>query len=296
MRFFCLFLGCFLFGYSVAPYGCVLVDGYQGVVPNQFLEIVKMNKFRNDVKNAFAENKDFHITCDENNLLESDQNFLLPYKGVRITIHLPNLEEDKVYCLWCPNIGAPSNPERILGMLREGNDIILINIGENINPDFLMHSSDRITLDHPMSFVVYANPGFCSDWYLISNQAILHTVFIYKPITTSLTTGETVQFDKKECGGNFVEIFLKNFPKNTDVVMESSFGRDQVFTTDEQGRGYMTCANFPFLQPDKTKGVGQIKLLWDGHCLETSVEWDKSTLDIKRVQPQGPLMTENWTK
>ncbi len=277
--FLCLFLTC-SHGYSEEPNEDI--DSFRNSFPHQYIETAKMIRFREDAKIVFVQDKDFFISCDEGKSIESSQNSCIPYKSIRIAIHLPKLEDKKTYILYCPNVGSPSHPELYLEVIKDGNDIFYFNA------DCI---ADTVSLNKAKLLTIDVNPGFCSDWYLISSEPdnIVHTSFAYKPIIVSLATGETVQIHKKEPGGNMAEIFLTNFPKNTKVSIESTSSPKHIFETDDQG--YSVGIHLPSQHQDKTKGVDLIKILWDDRCLETSVDWDKSTLDVERVQPVSRLWT-----
>jgi hypothetical protein len=281
--FLCFLLALFSLGCSETPFEALNRDP-------PLLRALKINTElfltrKNCEVRHLPDNKDFYIRCNENCLLDPVENYSLPYKCVEIEIHLPKLHENKPYLLLCGNTGDPSFPV-ITVILKNNGRYIEVKRPTGYpktmpQPNIL----DKIPLGEPFRCAVFANPGYCSDWFLgcPKTNEEMHTSFTYKPHTVSLSSGETLTVSKKEPGGNILEISMEHFPPNKELVLRSLSEGEQVETMlVTEYDGSCCIPNFTPGVIGKTKGTDQLTLLWDDKTLETSVDWDASTLDMKR--------------
>lgn len=240
--------------------------------------------YRNLTQKSFPSDDRFYLSYEETDLFPLKKK-PLPYQGVEATIHFPPLQPNSQYVLYCPFTGCPEAPELQVEIKtdEEGN-IIPAEMFDELKKYNIKTNPVHIVL-------LYANPGYCSDWYLMKTSPFssLHTTFTYKPIMTSGNDGRTLILNKKEPGGNILELLLKNFPPNKKVtIISTSAGSacTDIVTVKEDG-SYDLAISAPV--PGFTKGIYRITVLSDNGPLEISCEWDSSTLDIKRLIPPSDL-------
>lgn len=279
--FFPLFLMFFSFGCSGGRLQPSSGPSSQNSATKTFREVYCALVFRQFMQQSSLSDKEFYISCDENDLYPLSPSHPLPYPSITATIHLPQLKENCKYVLYCPFTGCPQSPEVFLEWQTddEGNPIPV-----EIFKAFQEH---HVRLLIPCWTVsLYANPGYCSDWYLFSIApfSVLHTSFTYKPITASLPDGKRLTISKKEPGGNLLEVSLRNFSPSKRLLLTScSAGEELTKVIDTKEDGTYDFIWAPQVLGYK-KGVDHIAVSCDDELLEASVEWDMSTMDIKRVQ------------
>ena len=265
--------------------------------PNYQFSPVKIEKFTavycamafREAHRYFYPTEDrFYITYDEKLVLPLSETHALPYPGVNVEVHFPPLRPNTTYCLYCPLTGCPKQPE-LLQEFRTDEE------GHLFPPSFFEKLKENNIHCNSMPFFIllYANPGYCSDWYLITCTdpgSVVQTTFTYKPITVTGTDGRTLTLCKKEPGGNIIEILLTNFPPKKELLMTSvSAGEKLTRVINTKDDGSYVSKMAPQVI-GCTKGVDHITISCDGESLEASCPWDMSTLDIKRVQPP----TDMW--
>jgi hypothetical protein len=276
--FFGLFLALFSFGCSALILTDTQVSLQKAVRQNTFLLAARIEFYKRNASNE----KNFYISYNKDSLVDHSDLSSMPYKCLKLDIRLPELQENKEYCVYCPNTGDPAFPEYVAGVKRTNKKI------ETIFPS---HYPTTLSSHDPY---VFANPGYCSDWFIFSVETgeRFYSSFIYEPIIASLPTGETLLVSKKEPGGNILEISLNNFPPNKKVTLKScsegELFEDQFETSKE---GSFCLPNFIPGVNGVTKGTDHISVLWDDHVLSVSVDWDTSTLSIKKMQPDSGVFT-----
>lgn len=254
----------------------------------KFRDVYCALAYRQSIQQSFASDCRFYLRCDESTAMQSSAQHPLPYPHINAEVHFPPLRANCEYLLYCPLTGCPQNPEILLEMKTdsEGHPLPLGIVDECKEHNIRCLPSWIVTL--------YANPGYCSDWYLISSSpfSVLHTSFTYKPITTSLTDGRTLTVDKKEPGGNLLEICLTNFPPKERLRLISCSAGEEIIKEIETGKDG---SYFLIMAPQvigKRKAVDHITISWKDGSIDASCEWDMSTMDIKRVQAPSEL----WLK
>jgi hypothetical protein len=250
-----------------------------------FRNVYCASNFRTMVDAMCPQVDRFSLSYEERSVSHDSSPNCLPYPFLRADVHFPPLDPNSTYILYCPHTGCPLQPEfyQELRTDEEGN-LLLAQVFEEFQ-------KNNIRCNMPISVVLYANPGYCSDWYLITPKpfSALHTTFTYKPIMVSDAEGRTMTLSKKEPGGNLIEISLAGFPPKKRLLLTSvSAGERIARVIDTDKDGLYTTMMAPQVI-GAAKGVDHITISADGICLESSCEWDISTMDIARRQPHSPM-------
>jgi hypothetical protein len=208
-------------------------------------------------------------------------------KKISCQLQASGLTPNTNYMLFCPNTGDPYRPESELIFRTDENGFMcLLDQGEMSSIPFGL-----------LYLELAAMPGFASDWFLISleTKKALQFTFIYQPIQAKTSEGQELMLCKKDCGGNFIEIYLKGFTPH-EKIHWSGKSEDQVISDalimDETGSG-MFLYN-PKI-PKSKKGTATISVLQLKETLKVSCDWDYSTLSIKRISPPS-LFRQNCKK
>lgn len=243
------------------------------------------NNFRTMVEAMCPQDDRFSLSYEERNVSQPSSSHCLPYPFLDANVHFPPLAPKATYILYCPHTGCPLQPEfyQELRTDEEGNPLLALMFEE------FQKCGNLGSI--PLMIMLYANPGYCSDWYLITPKpfSALHTTFTYKPITVSDAEGRTMTLSKKEPGGNLIEISLTGFPQKKRLLLTSASSGERiarVIDTDKNGSYTMMMAPQVI---GAAKGVDHITISTEGICLEASCEWDISTMNIARRQPHSPM-------
>ena len=243
------------------------------------------NNFRTMVEATCPQDNRFSLSYEERSVSQPSSPHCLPYPFLDANVHFPPLAPNATYILYCPHTGCPLQPEfyQELRTDAEGNPL-LAQMFEKLQ-------KYGIRGTFPIMIMLYANPGYCSDWYLITPKpfSALHTTFTYKPITVSDAGGRTMTLSKKEPGGNLIEVSLTGFSPKKRLLLTSVSAKEktaQVIDTDKEGS--FTTIMAPQVI-GATKGIDRITVSAEDICLEASCEWDISTLAIARRQPRSPM-------
>ena len=150
-----------------------------------------------------------------------------------------------------------------------------------------------IRMSGPTIISLYANPGYCSDWYLIYRDpfSVVHTTFTYKPITVSDEAGHTLSIYKKEPGGNVLELRLTGFSPMAKLRMTSCSAGEKISSVIEVGENGSYNSILTPQVIGFAKGVDYLAISSDDISLQASCEWDLATVDIKRLQPHSDMWT-----
>lgn len=209
---------------------------------------------------------------------------LFPYLGINCHPVFSHFEPG-VYYLYCPNTGCPIQPEYVMRFVCKPDgkmSCLASELEGNLPEDFNFEASISL----------WGIPGFCSDWYLIGEDAphVYHATFVYEPIKASNEEGQSLVIYKKESGGNLLEICFSGFKADEEVYWSMSEG-DLVICNkikmDEAGC-YTT-----LIQPKdgkKEKGTLVVSLDLPTKPLQASVDWDRRTLAVRRIQPRSQIM------
>ncbi len=253
---------------SCTPNRCANIRDVQWTI--QFAGVTdELLKYKGSAEGTFE-----IIVESENSPFPPSHNSLKQYPWLLIKPRFNGVKAGE-YIFYCPHVGCPAHPEflSIITIDDEGK----VFFGE---------------MKIPLSIHTHALaiPGFSSDWFLIPlNKELthLHTTFTYQPITASSANGRKVQLNKKEPGGNVLEIQLFGYePHETVKVISNSEKEILVFniTADETG------SHKSYIRPQvigKTKGIDTITVISKTETLQVECPWDMSTLDIKREQSRS---------
>ncbi len=141
-----------------------------------------------------------------------------------------------------------------------------------------------------------AIPGFCSDWYLISEVSHnsdlvdLHSSFAYKPCVVKNEAGKTLTILKKDLGGNVLHIILNGFipQENIEIVVD----REGDIKTETHKANQDGTLELFFYPPEretqnKMKGSIRVTVKTDAETIEATSQYDTSTLELRRKQPRS---------
>jgi hypothetical protein len=241
---------------------------------------------REMICHQFPQNDQFYVSYAELLPPTPSKNHLLPYPIIDVEVHFPLLKPMTTYFVYCPMTGCPHQPEFFME----------IKTNEEGTPfpaqvfDKFQKFNIKIA-NMPIMVTLYGNPGYCSDWYLMTTNpfSAMHTTFTYKPISVSSPNGQTLTINKKEPGGNYLHIELSKFPPHKQLRMISCSEGESIFfdiTTKDDGSYEL------MLAPQVVghdKGIDRLTISDGENSLEASCDWDMSTLKIKRVQPPSPM-------
>jgi hypothetical protein len=231
------------------------------------------------MEQSFPQDDRFFFTYDESFIFPLSDSCSLPYPKVLAWVHFPPLRPNSTFVLYCPLTGCPQQPEVLVELMTDDD-------GKMIKSTFVEENKD-ICGNFDFMISLYANPGYCSDWYLISLKpfSVICTSFTYKPITIDDDEGRRLTICKKEPGGNVLEIVLKKFlPKQQLIVTSLSSGETISHPVETDNDGSYVFQLLPQVI-GYTKGIDLVTVCFDGKRLQTSCEWEVSTLDIQRLQP-----------
>ena len=210
----------------------------------------------------------------------------LPYGYIQASVHLPPLRPNSRCVLYCPCTGCPIQPEMAVEYQTdsEGNPVLAELFDEL--------QKNNITMSMDQCVMLYANPGYCSDWYLMYHEppySIIHTTFTYKPITASDSEGRVLTIQKWEPGGNYQEVLLRGFQPKQRIILNIRSGwktkNEELYTGED---GSLSRFILPYV-PWPSRGTLYATVSYDGGSLCASCDWDISTLDIKREQPPSSM-------
>jgi hypothetical protein len=243
-------------------------------------DVQQLRCFRDSMRKLCTTDDQFSLTCEDP---ESPFSCSQPlsYGGIDVLVHFPPLRPNVTCFLYCPATGCPIEPELLVEYRTnaKGNPIPAQALkGRNVND---------LDLSITHGILLYANPGYCSDWYLVYLKpfSAMHTAFTYKPITVSDKAGRTLTIQKLEPGGNYLEVVLRGFqPKQQLQFSSCSAGETITKTIDTDENGSYSCFMLPQVV-GVTRGNERVTISYEGETLETSCDWDVSTLDIKRSEP-----------
>jgi hypothetical protein len=244
------------------------------------------SRFRTMVETMGPQDSRFSLSYDERSISRDGSPSCLPHPFLSAEVHLPPLAPNSTYILYCPHTGCPLQPEyyQEVSTDGEGNPMPAQMVEE------LQKHDIRCTM--ALMIMLYANPGYCSDWFLITlapSFSALHTTFTYKPITVSDAKGRTMTLSKREPGGNLIEISLTGFPPKKRLLLTSvSAGEKIAHPIDTDNAGAYTTMMAPQVI-GVTNGVNCITISAEGICLQASCEWDISSMDIARRQAPSPM-------
>lgn len=187
------------------------------------------------------------------------------------------------YVLYCPHIGDPAHPECAIpiNLNSEGFNVKKV-VSTSLPPQMKPH----IPL---IRFL--AIPGFTTDWYLISTdyKKVYHTTFVYEPILAKTDDGKSMVISKKEPGGNLMEISLNGFQSGDEITLIAeceNYSKKLRVTANESGSS--TYRYIPQI-PGKSKGKILFKAISHKSLLEAEIDWDSSTLSIRKNQRDTPF-------
>lgn len=242
---------------------------------------------RDAISQAFPADDRFYLSCEEAPVLPSPDDAPLPYPSISATVHFPPLKPNSSYFLYCPATGCPQQPELLMKIQTDDE-------GKPV-PSQMLDGLKEHKIHCNMIFAIglYANPGYCSDWYLLAGNpfSVLHTTFTYKPITSSLPGGQTLTISKKEPGGNILEISLTNFSPKKQLLMTSCSEGETISKTMITNKDGSCALEMAPQVIGFMRGVDHVTISWDDASLTASAEWDTSTMDIKRLQPRSGFLS-----
>ena len=115
---------------------------------------------REAIRQSGSSDKRFFITCEvpETSFLSPNP---LPYGYIEVLVHLPPLRPNSAYELYCPLTGCPVQPEMVIQYRTDGE-------GNPVPAEIFDElQKNNIRISGPQYISLYANPGYCSDWYLM---------------------------------------------------------------------------------------------------------------------------------
>ena len=283
---YAIFAACFLWSPCECAARTNTKEGWTAEREGKIRDVRKALNLRDCVCSKFPSDERFFVTVEED-LFHLSSPGLLPYDGISVRVHIPPPTPNSSYVLYCPLSGCPVQPEVIEAFLTDEE--------ANLVPEemFKELKENHITLSLKDGLYVslFANPGYCSDWYLLCSNPfhILHTTFTYKPIVSRDEQGRTLTIQKLEPGGNCLGIILQGFKPGQKVTMTSNSAGEILQNEREiEKDGMLSFLLFPQVV-GKTKGNILVRFSYEGGALEAASEWDMAVLDIPRAGPPSDL-------
>ena len=283
---YAIFAACFL----LCPCGCAAHkeanEGWTAEREAKIKDVRMARHWRECVCGQFPSDERFFVTVEDGPLPLSSPGSL-PYDYISVRVHIPPPTPNSAYILYCPLAGCPVRPEVMGEFQTDGKG--------NLFPEEMFKESKEkhitFSVENGLYISLFANPGYCSDWYLICGNPfhILHTTFTYKPIVSRDEQGRTLTIQKLEPGGNCLEILLQGFQPGQKVMMTSNSAGEILQNERETEKdGTLSYMLFPQII-GKTNGKILVRCSHEGGMLEASSEWDMAVLDISRKAPLSYL-------